>query len=179
MFVADVDHQLTQHHFVHNESSNNKAVQQQQPRSQTLQLVEETYILPMPLKHNQLSELLSKYPDSDKVDYVIQGLKQGFALEYTGQFRFRAPDNLSTAKLDPQLIRDQLNKEIALGRMLGPFKDPPFPVLMCSPVRLVPKKDTDEMHMIMHLSYPYGQSINDFIDLEKASTSYQTFDDVL
>ena len=145
MFVADVDHQLTQHHFVHNESSNNKAVQQQQPCSQTLQLVEETYVPPMPLKHNQLSELLNKYPDSVKVDYVIQSLIQGFALEYTGQFRFHVPENLPMAKLDPQLIRDQLNKEIALDRMLGPFKDPPFPDLMCSPIGLVPKKDTDEM----------------------------------
>ena len=27
MFEADVDHQLTQHHFVHNGNSNNKAVQ--------------------------------------------------------------------------------------------------------------------------------------------------------
>ena len=44
---------------------------------------------------------------------------------------------------------------------------------------LVPKKDTDEMHMIMHLSYPYGQSINDFINPEKASTLYQTFDDAV
>ena len=58
MYVADVDHQLTQPHFAHNESSNNKAVQQQQPHSQILQLAEETYIPPMPLKHNQLSELL-------------------------------------------------------------------------------------------------------------------------
>ena len=63
--------------------------------------------------------------------------------------------------------------------MLGLFKDPPFPDLMCSPVGLVPKKDTDKMHMIIYLSYPYGQSINDFIDLEKASTSYQTFDDAV
>ena len=83
------------------------------------------------------------------------------------------------AKLDPQLIRDWLNKEIQLGRMLGPFKEPPFPDLMCLPVGLVPKKDTDEMRMIMHLSYPYGQSINDFIDPEKVSTSYQTFDDAV
>ena len=109
----------------------------------------------MLLKHNQLSELLRKYPDSKKVAYVIQGLKKGFSLEYTGQFKFCAPENLLTAKLDPQLIRDQLNKEIQLGRMLGPFKDPLLPDLMCSPVGLVPKKDTDEMHMIMHLSYPY------------------------
>ena len=171
MYVADVDHQHTQPHFAHNESSNNKAVQQQQPRRQIPQLAEETYIPPTPLKHNQLSELLRKYPDSKKVAYVIQGLKKGFSLEYTGQFKFRTPENPPTAKLDPQLIRDWLNKEIKLGRMLGPFKDPPFPDLMCSPMGLVPKKDTDEIRMIMYLSYPYGQSINDFIDLEKASTS--------
>ena len=66
-----------------------------------------------------------------------------------------------------------------MGRMLGPFQQPPFTDLMCSPVGLVPKKDTDEMRMIMHLSYPYGQSINDFIYPVKASTSYQTFDDAI
>ena len=106
MYVADVDNQFTQPHFAHNKSSNNNAVQQQQPRSQILQLAEETYIPPMPLKHNQLSEQLCKYPDSEKVAYVIQGLKKGFSLEYTGQFKFCVPENLPMAKLDPQLIRD-------------------------------------------------------------------------
>ena len=33
--------------------------------------------------------------------------------------------------------------------------------------------------MIMHLSYPYGESINDFIDEDKTSTSYQQFDDAI
>ena len=178
MFAAGVVHQPTQHLTVPKESNNNKAVQHL-PRSQILQLVEETYIPPTPLKHNQLSKLLRKYPDSNRVDYVIQGLKHGFSLEYTGQYKFRAPENLPMAKLDPQLIRDQLRKEIALGRMLGPFNIPPFPDLMCLPVGLVPKKDSDEMRMIMHLRYPYGQSINDFIDPEKASTCYQTFDNVV
>ena len=134
MCAVDVDHQPIQHSFARNARSNNKVVPQQQPRSQILQLAEETYVPPMPLKPNQLSELLSRYPDSDKVAYIIQGLKQGFALEYTGQFKFRAPENLPMAKLDPQLIRDRLNKEIQLGRMLGPFKEPPFPNLMCSPL---------------------------------------------
>ena len=50
---------------------------------------------------------------------------------------------------------------------------------MCSPVGLVPKKDTDEMKMIMHLSYPYGESINDYIDPEKAATQYQQFEDAV
>ena len=101
---------------------------------------------------------------------MLQGLQQGFSLEYDGPFEFRAPPKLPTAKLDPQLIRDRLSKEINLGRMLGPFKQPPFKDLMCSPVGLVPKKDSDEMRMIMHLSFPYGTSVNNFIDPEKAST---------
>ena len=64
-----------------------------------------------------------------------------------------------------------------LGCMWGPFKEQPFQHLMCSPVRLVPQKDLDEMRMIMHLSFSYGTSINDFIDQDKASTQYQQFDD--
>ena len=63
-------------------------------------------------------------------------------------------NNLPTAKLDPQIIRDKLTKELKLERILDPFKEPPFQDLMCSLVGLVPKKDTDEMHMILHLSYP-------------------------
>ena len=119
------------------------------------------------------------HPDSEKVNYVLQGLHKGFSLEYHGNFRFRAPKNLPTAQIDPQLIQEKLAKEVKLGRMLGPFSEPPFPDLMCCPVGLVPKKDTDEMRMIMHLSYPYGESINDYIDPEKAATQYQQFEDAV
>ena len=80
---------------------------------------------------------------------MLQDLERGFALEYCGQYKFRAPENLPTAKLDPQIIRNKLQKEVTLGRMLGPFPDPPFSDLMCSLVGLVPKKDTDEIHMII------------------------------
>ena len=34
-------------------------------------------------------------------------------------------DNLLTADQDPQLIKDKLQKEINIGHMVGPFKDPP------------------------------------------------------
>ena len=63
--------------------------------------------------------------------------------------------------------------------MVGPFKEPPFPDLICSPVSLVPKKESSELHMIMHLSYPHGGSINDFIDPKKAATKYQSFQDAV
>ena len=110
---------------------------------------------------------------------MLNGLLNGFSLEYEGQRAFRAPDNLPSADTKPELIRDRLHKEVKLGHMWGPFKEPPFEHLMCSPVGLVPKKESDEMRMIMHLSFPYGASINDFIDQDKASTQYQQFDDAV
>ena len=102
-----------------------------------------------------------------------------FSLEYEGERAFQAPDNLPSADTKPELIRERLQKEVKLGCMWGPFKEPLFQHLMCLPVGLVPKKDLDKMRMIMHLSFPYGTSINDFIDLDKASTQYQQFDDAV
>ena len=63
--------------------------------------------------------------------------------------------------------------------MAGPFKHPPFPNLICSPIGMVDKKDTDEKRMIMHLSFPTGGSINDFIDPALCSTNYQSFDEAV
>ena len=110
---------------------------------------------------------------------MLNRLLNGFSLEYEGERAFQAIDNLPSADTKPELIRDRLQKEVKLGCMWGLFKEPPFKHLMCSLVGLVPKKESDEMRMIMHLSFPYGASINDFIDQDKASTQYQQFDDTV
>ena len=110
---------------------------------------------------------------------MLNGLSHGFSLEYEGQQAFRLPDNLPSADTKPELILERLHKEVQLGQMWGPFKDPPFQHLICSPVGLVTKKDSEEMRMIMHLSFPYGSSMNDFIDQDKESTQYQQFDDTV
>ena len=59
--------------------------------------------------------------------------------------------------------------------MLGPFPVQPLNLLICSPVDMVEKNSTD-MHRITHLSYPRGNSINSFIDLDDCKTNYQTLD---
>ena len=52
----------------------------------------------------------------DKVNYVLQGLQHGFSLKYAGPFLFPTPANLPSARLDPQLIRDCLQKEVDVGK---------------------------------------------------------------
>ncbi len=48
-----------------------------------------------------------------------------------------------------------------------------------SPLGLVPKKQPNEFRLIHHLSYPAGQSLNDYIDPELCSVQYTTFDDAV
>ncbi|KAG9463655.1 hypothetical protein GDO78_021355 [Eleutherodactylus coqui] len=63
--------------------------------------------------------------------------------------------------------------------MAGPFREPPFPNLHVSPLGLVPKKEAGKFHLIHHLSFPSGESVNDGISKEQAAVSYTSFDRAL
>jgi hypothetical protein len=41
----------------------------------------------------------------------------------------------------PELTKHKISKELAMGRIAGPFSVPPFPTLRVSPIGLVPKKN--------------------------------------
>ena len=61
-----------------------------------------------------------------------------------------------------------------------PLQGAPFPRHHMLSSWLGSKKGNHQkLHMIMHLSYPYGGSINNFIDPEKAATKYQSFQDAV
>ena len=62
------------------------------------------------------------------------------------------------------------------GRVAGPFQTVPFTDFRVSPLGLVPKKQPGEYRLIHHLSYPEGDSINDYIDPEFCSVQYTRFD---
>ena len=70
----------------------------------------------------------------------------------------------------------KLQKEIELGRILGPLKKSPISNLHCSPVGVVPKKQGG-WRMIMNLSSPAGRSVNDFIDPQECTVKYFSFDE--
>ena len=74
------------------------------------------------------------------------------------------------------MAEEKIQKEVSLGRVAGPFSQPPFPTLQVSSLGLVPKKDGD-YRLIHHLSYPENASINYFIDSEQSSVKYSTIDD--
>lgn len=48
-----------------------------------------------------------------------------------------------------------------------------------SPIGVVPKKAQGHNRLIHHLSYPKGNSVNDFIDQSFSSVQYTTFDEAV
>ena len=112
-------------------------------------------------------------------NYLIKGFQEGFHLGYEGPRQSKHSPNLKSCREVPHIISEKIAIEIELGRIRGPFVNPPFPHLQKSPIGCVPKKKLGQYRLIQHLSYPKGSSINDFICDELSTVKYSTFDDAV
>lgn len=128
-----------------------------------------------PIKLEPLRKLIANYPFKDIANEILNGFQYGFSLQYSGSRLPRESSNLKSAEQSSTLLYEKLAKEVQLGRVAGPFLNPPFPTLQVSPLGLVPKKDGD-FRVIHHLSYPEHRSINDFIDKNLCSVQYSSID---
>lgn len=146
--------------------------------NQQLPLAQANSSVITPVQVSLLRQFLEGYDDELKT-FLCEGFKQGFRLQYQGPRRQRFSSNLISVHQHESIVADKLHKEIALGRIAGPFTVPPFSNLQCSPIGIVPKKEIGEFRLIHHLSYPDGASINDFIPDELCSVSYTTIDDAV
>ena len=62
-----------------------------------------------------------------------------------------------------------------MGRIAGPFANPPFATLQCSPIGVIPKRQQGEWRLMTYLSFPEGDSINDGIPAKLCSVKYVLF----
>lgn len=131
-----------------------------------------------PINVIALQEHLKNY-DVTEAEFLLNGFINGFPLQYTGPRIARDSKNLRSTLLNPDIIKSQIKKEIQAGRVAGPFKERPLPNLIVSPIGLVPKKTPGEFRMIHHLSYPSGESVNDYIDPTLCSVQYTHFDEAV
>jgi hypothetical protein len=86
---------------------------------------------------------------------------------------------LRSAYDHPEVIDDYLETECSAGRIKGPFSRHEVPLLHCSPIGCILKKDLVSFRIIHHLSDPPGSSINDFIDKQQYSLAYATVDNAI
>ena len=95
----------------------------------------------IPVKADQLERILKQAGyDPGKTQYLVQGFRNGFSLQYQGPTRVKrlAPNLKLTigTKLD---IWDKVMTEVKAGRYAGPYEEPPFKYFIQSPIGLVPK----------------------------------------
>ena len=116
---------------------------------------------------------------------LIQYLKFGFPLSLINpsQLCNTSVKNHHSANQFHTAIADYLDKEIALGAMLGPEHSVESEHFHCSPFSTRPK-DRDKRQIILNLSHPYGYSVNGNVtkysfDGRKFTLKFPTIDNIV
>eukprot|EP00794_Sanderia_malayensis_P008298 gene8298-9181_t len=129
-----------------------------------------------PVILQELHKELSHYPDQNFAINLLNDFTFGFNIGYCGPQLQNISTNLKSTESNESPIADHIISELKLGRLAGPFTNPPLDNFRTSPIGVVPKKDSSKLRMITDLSSPKGLSINDFIDDNQAAVSFSSFD---
>ena len=99
-----------------------------------------------PINVPVLTSMLQTHPDRKFVKFLLDGFTFGFQIGYTGPMTPGECNNLLSARTHPQPVNALLIKELNRGHTSGPFLQPPFAQLHCSPLWAVTKKDGTYHH---------------------------------
>ena len=112
-------------------------------------------------KLDKFGELLSQYHDKEIIEFLryrFPANRLPGAPDPTPTFR-----NHSSATLYPQFVQQYIRKQLVAQHIFGPFKHPPFRNRhSISPLSTRPKKDGQARCTILDLSFPLGNSVNEF-----------------
>ena len=138
-----------------------------------------------------VSKLNIEFIRSMLVDYddhiLCDLLEFGFPLGHTGEvLNIKKPRNHSGAREFPEFIMKYLKKELEYKAIVGPFKVNPFVLsaLVLSPLNSVPKNTPGERRVILDLSFPPENSINNGISKDTylgqpVNLKYPSVDDLV
>ena len=135
-----------------------------------------------PLKADVWKLWLSYHPDSAFSEYIIQGLTNGFRIGFDHMNHACRPAkcNHPSAMNCPQVISESIAKEVAAGRLIGPFPPATIPYAHISSLGAVPKKhSSNKWCLILDLSHPRNHSVNDGIRRDLCSLSYTSVDNIV
>lgn len=121
--------------------------------------------------------------DKQKTDFLVKGFTEGFSLGYRGPQKRRTLANNHKLRAGNKVVLwNKLMKEVKNLRLSGPYLEPPFKYFLQSPITLIKKKgstseDPDEnTRLIVDLSWPHGDSLNDHTPDEVKKVKYPLFD---
>ena len=134
-----------------------------------------------PLKVGQWQLLLQNDPNQALVQYILSGIREGFRVgfNYGKAVCKPAKGNLLSVGMNPDVVTAYLQQEVLLGRVVGPLPLGSIPNIQISPFGVIPKGHTPgKWRLIVDLSSPDGNSVNDGISPELCSLSYISIDDI-
>lgn len=97
--------------------------------------------------------------------YVLDGIRFGFPLHYTGPALYRENREAhSSAQQHWTHVNRYVEVELQNKALIGPFAVPPFvPWTNISPIMTRPKSDSAKRRIIVDLSFPSGNNVNAYI----------------
>ena len=130
-----------------------------------------------------LENWLQDYEDRD----TVQFLRYGWPLNAQNtEVSSEVPRNQVGARANVKELKEYLKNERFAGTVIGPFRCNPFgPVARFSPLDTCPKKDSEELRVILNLLYPFENgSVNSsirketYINGEVMNLKYPSVDDL-
>ena len=115
---------------------------------------------------------------------LVQYIKFGFPLDVQPNADLTCDwSNHKSATLFPSHVDTYLQEERSFNAMHGPFTEKPFKNLHCSPFLTREKPDSENRRVIVDLSWPKGNSVNDFVDSDhymgtKFMLTFPSIDDI-
>jgi hypothetical protein len=131
-----------------------------------------------PICVDEVEKSLLLYPLQEVVKELIEGLRFGFKLKYTGTRLPVLTKKSKSMSEHNEVVCRKIKKEITMGRVACPFNHSPMPTLRISPIFLTTKNNGD-FRLIHNLSQPAENSVNDFIDSKFCSVRYSSIDDAV
>ena len=134
-----------------------------------------------PLVVDQWRMLLSDHPDEDLKSYLLGGMREGFRIGFNySQCECKsAKRNMLSARQNPEVVSEYLAKERALGRIIGPLESDRRDIQV-NRFGVIPKPhQPGKWRLILDLSHPEGNSVNDGIEPDLCSLTYTSIDDAV
>ncbi|XP_055350097.1 uncharacterized protein LOC129596778 [Paramacrobiotus metropolitanus] len=131
-----------------------------------------------PLKADAFAHFLKMHPDRPYVSLVLQVLRSGADIGYRGPVRTLSTPNAASARMYSQHLQNQIDTEVSLLHSVGPFITPPFSTFVINSLGVRPKPD-GKYRILMDMSRPTGESVNDYINKDDYSLTFCSVDDAV
>ena len=118
---------------------------------------------------------LSDYPVPQFVQRIEQYLTEGIDIGYNGHRKPVISQNWKSATEYDEHVQNFIHDNVQLGAVAGPLDQIP-PDYRASPLGAFMRKCTQKVRVIHDLSWPPGDSVNDYISAADCSVNYVTVD---